>query len=923
MQKIGSRHLAGILLVSSIMAGGLAGCGKQESAATLVAQAKQYKQDGNSKAAVIQLKNALAANPDHGEARYLLARIYNETSDPASAEKEIRRAATLGIAPEQTFPVLAEALLRQNQPQKVLDELARADLPESAETLSLQGAAFLALRRQADAAAAFDKALAHSPDYPRALLGKARIALQRGELDAGRKLVDQALARHPDDVDLLLFKGDLQRALAETDAAVATYDKVLAISRGNAVAHLQKTFTLIEADKFDGAQAELAAAGKAVPNSLALTYAQALLNFKLGKYGPANDSLQQLLRAAPDYQPAMLLAGAIQFALGSLPQAEQSLRRYLESDPDNHYARKLLASTLLKSGDARAALAVLGPALGDDKDPQLLGIAGEAAMRAGDFGKATGYLEKASTLTPKASALRTSLGLSRIGMGERERGLAELELASQLDDATLSSGVALVTSALRLHQLDKALQAVAALEKQHPADPMVQNLKGLVYLGRNDVATARASFDKALAMAPGYFPPLDNLVKLDYLQHKPDDAQKRLEAFVAKNPKSIEGLSALADHLVAQRKAADATPLLVRAANEDQKTPKAALRLAIHYVGTRQSGEALTLLRKLQVQFPGDPEVLDLLGQVQWETGDRTAALETYHKLTVALPHSAQAQYRLAGASNALGNKSTAIEALNKALQLQPEYPEAQAALGQLLVGQGNGDKALLLARALQRQQAKNPAGYLLEGDAQLLLKQPAAAAEAYDKALALARSTPVMIKLHQALAGSGKAAQADARLADWRRRYPDDMQAALFAGEVALARGQAAQAVAEFESVLKRAPNDPVALNNLAWSYFQAHDQRALATAEKALKAAPDNATVMDTAGWILVEQGDAARGVELLRKAAQAAPAAADVRLHLAKALVKANDRSGARRELESMLASSQRSAQLDEARALLKQL
>jgi putative PEP-CTERM system TPR-repeat lipoprotein len=922
MHSLGNKYLVGITLVSALLTSGLAGCGKQETPATLIADAKKYEEAGNSKAAVIQLKNALAKSPDNGEARFMLARIYNETNDPASAEKEIRRAAELGIAPEQAFPVLAEALLRQNQPQKVLDELAKSRPDTSAATLALQGAALQALDKHAEADAAFDKALAMTPDHPLALIGKARAALLRNDLDTCRKLVDEALARHPKDIDVLLFKGDLQRRLAQSDAAVATYDQVLKINNGNAVAHLQKTFTLIESDKFDAAQSAIAEAGKAVPNNVALTYAQALLNFKMAKYPAANDSVQLVLRAAPDYQPAILLAGAVQFALGNVQQAEQHLRRYLEANPDNEYARKMLASTLLKTGDARGALAALGPALHNDKDAQLLGIAGEATMRTGDFGKASAYLEKASAIDPKAAPLRTSLGLSHIGQGERDRGLEELEQASKLDAANLNSGVALVTSALRLHQLDKALEAVTTLEKQHPKSALVRNLKGLVYLGRNDVATARANFDAALSLAPGYFGAVENLVKLDYAQKKPADAQKRLEAFLQANPKSVEALTALAGHLVAQGKPNEATALLQRASNED-KTPAAGLRLAAHYVRVKQANEALNQLRKMQVQFPGDPGVLDLLGQVQALSGDREGALETYHKLTVAMPRSAPAQLRLAGASAALGNNSSAIDALSKALQLQPDYPEAQAALGQLYINQGSGDKALALARTVQRLGAKNPLGYVLEGDAQMLLKQPAQAAEAYDKALGLGQSTAVMIKLHGALAAAGKRAQADARLAEWRKRYPEDTHAQLYTGETAIARGEYPAAAASFEAVLKRAPGNAAALNNLAWTYFLMHDARALATAEQANRAAPANPTVMDTLGWILVEQGNAARGLPLLQKAAQAAPAAADVRLHLAKALIKANDRPGARKELEALLASNKGAPQLDEARALLKQL
>jgi len=923
MHKIDHKHLASMTLATVLLACGLSACKKSNDPAAMMAEARQYAKDGNTKAAVIQLKNTLEAKPDNAEARLMLARIYNQTGDSASAEKEIRRAADLGLDPAQSFPVLAEALLRQEQPQKVLDELAKRKTPPDAAALALKGAALQSLRRHDEATAAFTQALAMSPGQPIALLGQARGALLRSDVPAARKLIGEALAKHPDDVDVLLFKGDLERSLGETDAALSSYDKVLKLAPGNSVAHMQKTFTLIASNRFEAAETQIAAAAKTVPNALILNYAKALLNFKLGKFDVANDSLQQVMRVAPDYQPAVLLSGAVQFAQGSLAQAEQNLQRYLKDDPTNLYARKLLATTQLKKGDAGTALSTLGPALSSTDDSQLLGLAGEAAMRTGDYGKATGYFEKATELAPKAAALHTALGQSRIGMGQTERGLAELEIATQQDDANVASGVALVLGALRMHQVDKAMQAVAALEKKQPDNALVQNLKGLVYLGRNEVPAARASFDKALALAPGYFGPVLNLAKLDYAQNKPQDAQRRLDAFLQKNPKSVEGLTAMAEHLVRQGKPGDATALLVRAAAEDQKTPAASLRLALHYARTKQTGEATTLLRKLQTQFPDSPEVLDMLGQVQTASGDREGALESYSKLTAALPHSANAHYQLARATAAMGNSSRAIDALNKALQLQPNYIEAQAALGELQINQGNADKALAVARTLQSQQPKQPVGYVLEGDAQLQLRQPALAVQAYDKALALVPNTAILVKLHHALDVAGRGKQAAVRLAEWRKRYPDDMQALMLEGEAAIASGQNAAAASAFETVLKRAPGNVVALNNLAWTYFQMHDPRALATAEQAYKAAPADPTVMDTLGWILVEQNNAARGIPLLRKAAQATPNAADVRLHLARALIKVNDRAGARKELEGLLVSAKGAPQTDEARTLLKQL
>ena len=79
----------------------------------------------------------------------------------------------------------------------------------------------------------------------------------------------------------------------------------------------------------------------------------------------------------------------------------------------------------------------------------------------------------------------------------------------------------------------------------------------------------------------------------------------------------------------------------------------------------------------------------------------------------------------------------------------------------------------------------------------------------------------------------------------------------------------------------------------------------------------------VLDTLGWILVEQGNTARGLPLLRKATSLAPQAAEFRYHLALGLVKSGDKAEARKELEPLLATGKDFPGIEEARALLRQL
>lgn len=923
MRNTRNKKFVGAAMACAVLLGSIAGCGKTETSEALVAEAKQFIQKGDTKAAIIQLKNALMKNPSDVEARLTLGALYNETGDALSAEKEFRKAKDLGAPAERTLHGLATALLSQQQFQKLLDETQAAAAGRDPALLSLRGDANLGLGKADLAKASYDAALAAKPDYANGLVGLARHALSQRKLDEAARFAEQAVAANPDEVSAWMFKGDLLRSQGKADEALAAYDRVLRIKPGHRTAHIEKAYVEIGARKFDAAKADIEAARKIAPNSLMVMYTQALLDFTQGNNAQARDSLQKVLRAAPEHMPSLLLAGAVEHALDSLQQAEQHLKKFLQTAPGHPYARKLLVATLLKQGHTAQAQEALAPIMGAGQtDSQVLALAGEVAMQARDFGKATEYLEQAARLEPKAAAVRMSLALSKLAQGDDARAVAELEESTRLDAKSVKAGTLLVLTEMRLKRFDKALAAASALEAQQPKDPMVQNLKGGVYLSKGDNANARAAFDKALALQPTYFPAVANLAQLAVKENKPEQAKQHLIAFLEKNKKSVEAMVGLAELASVQGKPAEVTQWLEKAHAEKPDDITPALMLGSHYLKSGDKQKALTLARKFQVANPKSAELLDLLGQAQLANDDKDGALESYSKLVALAPKSAPAYFRLASIHMALKNPSAASEDLKKALSLNPEYLDAQVAQAELAVRSGQFDQAHAIARQVQKQRAKDPVGFVLEGNLLQIQGKVAQAVGPYEQAFALAQTTPNMIKLHNAMVRAGKSKQADARLAQWQKDRPDDLQLMMYVAELLLSSKQYKPAIAKLEAVVKQAPKNAAALNNLAWAYQQEKDQRALKTAEQALALAGDSPAILDTLGSMLVEQGDAARGVGYLRKAVGLAPNDADIRYHLAQGLAKSGDKAGARKELEQVLASKNFS-QMEEARALHRQL
>lgn len=920
------RASAAMISGAIVLMASLGACSKTQTTEKFLTEARQYQQKGDNKAAVIQLKNALQKDPENKDARYMLGGIYNEMGDPLSAEKELRKAVSLGLGAATVLPGLAKALLTQGQFQKVLDETAQdARIKTDAELASLRGNAYLGLGKKIDAKESFELALKSNPDFPDALIGMAKLAMVERDIDEANRFSKLAVTKNIKNPQALMFNGDLLRVQGKLDEALAAYDQTTKIQPDNSAAFLVKANLEIGMKKYAEAKQDIDAAKKISANSVLAFYTQGLLDFSMNKHAAAWESLQQVQRLAPDYMPGVLLSGVVQYALGAPKPAEQYLRKYLASNPSNVYAQKLLIGTMLKSGDAKAAVALLEPLLKSEiEDSQLYALAGESYIQTKNFTKATEYFEKASALAPKSAEYHTALGLSKLGQGENELAIAELEKATDLDAKSPKAGILLVMTHLRMNEYDKALTVAKATEKEQPENPLIQNLKGSIYLRKKDNLNARASFEKAISLQPTYFPAVTNLARMDMQDKKPEAAKKRFEAVLEKDKKSLQAMTALASLAVSQRNNDEAKIWLERANNENPDSLGATQLLAMHYLRMGDKQKSLTLAKKAQASHPTVPEFMELLAQVQLNIGDKAGALDSYEKFAALRPESAVAQFKVAVTHMAMENDTAAFESLKKTLRLDAKFLDAKLALAALAAKKGSFDEALLISRQIQKDNENSPLGFVQEGEILLTQKKFALAIQAYEKAFKLAPGGQLMSKIHNALVLDGKGKEADSRITHWIKEHPEDNNMRMYFAMYNLGTQKNKQAgVEQLQGILKNDPKNVMVLNNLAWAYGEDKDPRALEYAEKAYKLAGENPAIMDTLGWILVEQGNIVKGLPLIQKANSLMPDALDVRYHLALALVKSGDKIKARKELEQLLASGKGYAKIEEVRALLKQL
>lgn len=894
-----------LLLTLILGASLLTACGANDSSA-LLTDARAMAAAGDDKAAIIQLKNALAENENNAEARFELGKLYLGQFDFASAEKELRRAREAGHAADAVNPLIARALLGQREFQRVLEELpapSGAD-SEAATLLALRATAELGLGRKEDARKTAQRALDAAPGNPDVHLALAQLAVVDGDADKARQALDQALRADPAHLDSLLLKAALLRATGKSADAATVYREVLRIAPRRIDARLAVAEIAIAENRLADARKEVDAALKLTPGSLQGRYLQALIDFREQKTEQARDHLAAVLKSAPEFAPALLLGGAIEYALGNLQTAEAHLNKVVKAAPKNLYALRLLAATQLRLGRPDDAARTLAPALKSAaRDAGVLIVAGEIAQAKQNFAQAEAYFEEASRRMPDSAAIRTELGIARLAQGD-SRAMADLQAAAGMEGAGSRADTVIILDQLQRKQYDAALASIAALEKKGGANPLTWNYRGAAYLGKRDTVRARDSFGQALKLDPRFFPAAANLARLDLQDKQPAAARQRFEGILKADPSHLNAMLALADLGLLNKDEPGYVKWLEKAAAAHPQALQPRLALARHLLAKGDNNKALAAAREAVNAQPDSPVALDILGTIQLALGDTVNALGSFRKLIERQPGQAAPLIKLATAQIVAKDLAAARKTLQDALRIEPDSLDAQMMLGNVEIQAARFNEALALARQVQRQKPAGAAGFILEGDTAFARKDYAGALAAFERAHKLAPSGALLVRQLHALTASQRAEEGEKRLVAWLAAHPQDASTRAALAESLLRRKQYAAAAEQYLVLNKSNPGNLLVLNNLAWTLSELNDKRALLFAEQALKLKPDNPEVLDTYGWLQIRMGNVAKGLGILKNAQSKAPDDAEIQWHLAYALNANGDKARARQELKLLL-------------------
>lgn len=916
LSSILARPVATLMLVAS-----LAACGQDFTAAEHIERAQDRRADGDVRAAIVELRNALQSEPDNAEARLLLGRTYIDAGEIESAEKELRRALELGVPRERVVVGLGRTLLLRDRADALLEEIEVSDgWPNDirANAQALRGRAYvqngdiLRAHEMLERAAEIDNEALH------VYLGRIELALARGSKELARTWFQRASKQYPGEV-AVWRQGAL--VAIERDApgeAEDALDRAIELAANPARELLLRARVRVAQGNPDGAREDVESIKGIDSSHPRIRFVRGLIAWSEDDFETACGEFQEAVSEVPEYVEARKYLGACNYHSGKLNQAQAHLAWVHQRSPSVEVGR-LLAAVQLGLQQPELARETLSPIVQQHPDDELThALLGRAEMALGNTSEAIAHMQRLAQLRPEDSTSRLRLGTSLLRAGQSSAAQSALGEAVELDPESDEAGAMLVVSHLQAGEYDEALQAARNLTEERPDAALPWTLVGLVHAVQQEEAEARQALETALEKDAGDPAARHLLARMEMRAGDTEAARGHYEAVLAEDAEHTKTLLALAGLEARAGNAAEVLDLLTQAHQSDPDALQPRVLLGQYRLRRGDPEGALEVLTGADGVLPNHALALGIAARAQLALGRPALAISSLSRWVTLQPENAEPRLLLARAYAAAGDGAASTEQLERVLDFDPNNERALMLLARTRVRQGREADARELLARLPEEISGGAFVLNTRAEAALQAGNPARAAELYREALEVEPASATVSDLARALRRSGDGAAALAVMQDWLAEHPDDASIWLDSGDLQAARGNRQEAIEAYEEALARDPESVRAMNNLAWLLRSSEPDRAQQLAEQAVDLEPENTAVRDTLGMVLLERGEADEAARQFRQALEITPHVPELRYHLARALAESGNTEMARTEVEKALESGQAFPEREQARA-----
>lgn len=532
--------------------------------------------------------------------------------------------------------------------------------------------------------------------------------------------------------------------------------------------------------------------------------------------------MESILQEDPQNLTAYLNLGVFRLGLNDTENAEKAFLEAVEMQPDSWEAALALANFYTVTRDYEKAEQYFKRAfeLGPEEKLNLLSLVGFYLVTQRP-GEAEEVFQKARASNPGWKDPLRGLANFYLAQGKPEQAVQMLRSALEVDPQDRDVSIRLAELYLNLKRNTEAEGIVDTLLAQDTNGWEGHYLKGRLLLAKDERNLALEKFERSIQLNPRGIPA--------YI-HKASVHLGRLE-FARARDSLNEALRYDRTHFGARAGLAKI------------------LALGGSWQGALEQADAVLQHR------PNNADALIARASALQGLERFDESVETFQKLLELRPESASFLQQLGAAELRRGNKSAALGYFSRALELEPDFEEAMNNIIFLYVKDKEYEGALAQVDQFMKKSSRQDMLHIFKGKIHIFQQDFARAEKEFRTAIEInPHNYGAYTQLGQLNLALGNLDQSVKEM-DQLIEKNDRFAPAFFMKAIYLnLQGDISGALPNYERTLELNPNNPVALNNLAWIYSE-QDQKlaqAVGLAQAARKSDPDNPTFAGTLGWV-----------------------------------------------------------------------
>ena len=693
-------------------------------------KAEDFLKQSNLNEAIVELRNAVKADPRSAEARLRLAQALTRKGELRAAYGEFVRA--VDLKPDfikaryefamfqllsrnvkdaklhleklrsqdrnafETRYLAAQIALFEKAPDKAiqeLNELITLD-PKNARIHVDLGRIYFSLKDFNHAEQAFRKALEVDPQATPARVALAQLYVATGKQEKAEEDLLLATQAAPENEELLHVVGLFYRSIRRPDEFEKIYLDLLKKKPDSVIGKKKLAELYFAKGQLKKSRELTDAILAAQPSDTDALFFRGKLNLAQNDAKHAVEDLTAVTRFAPRFAPGFYYHGLALRSVRRLDEAKKSMNKAVELNPNWLPPRRVLAQLHLASGDAALALEESEKILGtQSKDETTLLTSGAAYFRKGDFKKALVRFKQAQDVNPKSISARMNIGAVYTIEKRYPQAIATYEEVLTLAPDTIEALNSVVTIYLAQGKNKEAFERAEKHLSKTKNQALVYQTLGQIALSNKDFNRGIGYLEKAMEINPNLGSAYLLAGGAYAAQGRHDSAIAQYEKVVAKRPKTVPALMMLGILHDQRKQPQKANEYYQKILDINKTFYPAANNLAWNLAHDGGNLDiALGLAQKARESNPDDPNVADTLGWIQLKKGHHLSALgllkESNEKFKDKNP---AVLYHLGMAYLKNGDKTLAADSLAKAL-----------ALGMTFKGQDEAKKTLVDLRPKQ-----------------------------------------------------------------------------------------------------------------------------------------------------------------------------------------------------------------------------